>query len=114
MASSLSAFVHAPDTPQPVSYTHLDVYKRQVLQKAVSVLPEECKERPTVQKVSKWVEANGYLVNSGSGRRPGPRAAEIGLAAQQVKAKDGKWYQTNLYGEKAQAFLLEHMTQIME
>lgn len=85
-----------------------------VLQKAVSVLPEECKERPTVQKVSKWLEANGYLVNSGSGRRPGPRAAEIGLAAQQVKAKDGKWYQTNLYGEKAQAFLLEHMTQIME
>ena len=50
---------------EPVSYTHLDVYKRQVLDNSRAFAVEKFVEKPNLEKAQEYLESEQYLWNSG-------------------------------------------------
>ena len=70
-------------------------------------------------QVTSWLEKNGYLeeIVHDDGRKfkiTTAKSASIGISHQEMTSNCGRKYSVNLYNEKAQRFIIEHLDAIVD
>lgn len=89
-----------------------------VMRQINDLVKDEKFEKLNYNRVTKWLKLSGYLMEEHSEELnkkvtlPTQRGKEIGMYYEKREGSRGEQYFTILYNEKAQYFLIEHLTVI--